>query len=143
MTTQEKWEAEVAKVDRLTRFNKNGNAILLVGGVAIIFLVLLLYHGLVTPIKIDNLAGIKTIVVAVLLGFGASSAASGMISSIYAGSVNVKILSNPPRADDYRKVKQLLPKLEEAKEVMKHYFQISAVILFLTVLKDIIGLFIV
>lgn len=143
MASHEKWEAEVAKVDRLTRFNKNGNAILLVGGVVIIFLVLLLYHGLITPIKFDNLAGIKTIVVAVILGFGASSAAAGMISSIYAGSVNVEILSNPQSADDYRKVKQLLPKLEKAKEQMKHYFQISAVILFLTVLKDIIGLFIV
>jgi hypothetical protein len=143
MTDQEKWEKEVEKIHRLSKFNKNAKIILLVTGVVITILVIVLYNYQQGPLQFDNLTVIKTIIVAFLLGFGASSAITGMISSLYAGSINLNVLNNPPNANDYRKVKELLPKLEKAKEEMKHYFQISAVILLLNVLKDIIDLFII
>ena len=143
MVSQENWEREAYKVRKLIKFNANAKAVLLAVGVAITVAVVVLYHFFLTPLNFSSLATVKTIIVAILAGFGTSAAATGMITSLYAGSVNTDILTKPPSQSNYIEAKQLVLKLEEAKGEMKHYFQIAAVLLFLNAIKDIVGLFIV
>lgn len=143
MTPQEKWEAEAAKVKNLSKFNKNAKAVLLVIGVALTLAVVTLYNILIVPFDFEKLATFKTIIVSILAGFGMSAAATGMITSIYAGRVNVELLGKPPDERNYIEAQQLLLKLEEAKKEMKHYFEVAAVLLFLNAFKDIVDLFIV
>lgn len=142
MSNQKKWETEVGKVNSLAKFLGNGKLILLIGGVIITLTVILAYHYLFTNIAFD-LTGIKKIILAILLGFGASASLTGVVASLMGHRVNVDVLKKAPTSADYQRViSEFLPKLEKAKEEMKHYLEISAVILVLTAVKDIIGYFV-
>ena len=140
MATQKEWEAEAAKVNRLTRFSKKAQLVLALTGIVIALIVFVAYYFAIKPIEL-NLAGAKTSIVSVLLGFSVSSALTGMIVSLYASSVDEGILSKPQDPNKVPEAKALGIALKKSKEELKHYFQIAAVLLFLNAFKEILSLF--
>ena len=142
MTNRKKWEAEVAKVNRVSRFWAKGREILFFGGVIITLTLLVLYQYWTGGLSLD-IAGIYRIIVTILLGFGVAASLAGIFGSVLASRINTDLLNEAPTADDYKKVvNEIIPKLDTAKEEMQHYLQISVFLLFLNLCKDIIDYFI-
>ena len=127
---------------RFYKFWEKSQKILLYGGITLSLILLVLYNFWKGDLSL-NVAGIYRIVLTILLGFGASASLAGIAGSVIARRIDINIIEKAPTAEDYSKVvNDILPKFNTAKEERQNYLQISLLILFLNLCKDIIAYFI-